>query len=230
MLLIHTACKIQKNQDYDVDFCVKENETEKLLSLRNKFEELGFVTYVRNEFIWHKLGGDLFQIGDPILRMYIPTFTVIFSSHVEFFAFHDETGQTAKEKGIYRLPYNVRDDMILSCSDDPTCWQKDKIFPLKKSKENIFGIEFYYPNDPEYVFTVDYGEDWRTPHMKGWKSIVCYDKWEDGTIAVFKCVIILWYLGLAFVYVYYKQYKKGAVQKHMRGSELQFLVDEGKTV
>ena len=84
------------NWDYDIDLAIDATkDTEKLLSLRDKFSRLGFQVYARNEFIWHKIGGDMFQISDPILRLYTPS-SPIFKYHLEFYGFHDETKITAK--------------------------------------------------------------------------------------------------------------------------------------
>ena len=81
--------------DYDVDLAIHGKDAQKLHSLKQKFQRLGFEVYGRNEFIWHKWGGHVFQIEDPILRLYTPLSPVL-KYHLEFYEFYDITLVAAK--------------------------------------------------------------------------------------------------------------------------------------
>ena len=83
--------------DYDVDLGIHGTDAQRLLSpsLKQKFQRLRFEVYGRNEFIWHKWGGHMFQINDPILRLYTPPSPVLRYT-IEFYEYDDVTLASAK--------------------------------------------------------------------------------------------------------------------------------------
>lgn len=201
--------------DYDLDFAIYVNQTKKLLSLRNKFENMGLEVYGRNEFIWHKFGGNLFKINSPILRIYTRP-SPLFRYHIEFYEFHDETVKSAKQNGhrINDLLSSFNDDVILLCiNPEEPCFEKNKMFPLQISNQNMFGVDFKIPKDPEYCLRNLFGPNWKTPIIKGWKSIICYQQWDRQNIATMKCIIFLLFIIL-IILCCYQRYKNKNKNNH----------------
>mmetsp|Transcript_62219 Transcript_62219/g.98975 ORF Transcript_62219/g.98975 Transcript_62219/m.98975 type:complete len:322 (+) Transcript_62219:70-1035(+) len=196
--------------DYDIDYLVMAEDTSKLLSLKPAFSALGFEVYGRNEFIWHKLGGDSFQITSPILRLYISK-----TQHIEFYELHDETVQSAKQSGydISGSLSTLKDDTKLLCMvPEEPCFEKRKVLPLKKWNWSLFNVDLMMPNDPEYFLSRMYGENWRIPYLKGWKHFVCFQQWSLSSVTTVKALLILWYLLLCALCLFHMKSSKNKSQ------------------
>ena len=67
---------------------------------------------------------------------------------------------------------------ILCGSFNEHCFEEEYIYPLKKLSRTRYDyksipFDIYVPHDPEYFLLNEYGDDWGTKKVKGWKKFVC---------------------------------------------------------
>lgn len=74
------------------------------------------------------------------------------------------------------------------------CLRKSRVYPLKTWEHNPYGRNWLMPQDTNYCASEPFGNNWRTPRIKGWKQPLCFEYWSDYNEIASLGFVLVWYM------------------------------------
>lgn len=169
--------------DFDADIGMPPEVCKKMSTkeVRDAFAAIGYQVFDRKDYIPYKYTPllDDGYIHAPCARIYDGKGLL----YVDIYAYVDfQFSQLRPTETNPHRPYPSESDRAKPwlCNMDHDlhdsevgCRPYDAIYPLQKQPGFLGMKHVWIPSDPEYMFTLMYGLNWRIPIPKGYKLLVC---------------------------------------------------------